>query len=84
MNRKLVEFQEKWNLTVTGLAKVLGIQTSRSSDFLSGKRKAFPEYLSLHIETLNKLEEGQCKELIKKRVEAVRSAEKTKGDVDDG
>lgn len=61
---------EKWDLSNADAARVLLINKSKVSEYLSGKR-AIPPYIAAHIETFNELSELKAKKMIKERVENV-------------
>ena len=59
---------DRWDLKATEGAKVLRIQKSHMSEYLSGLRP-IPPYISAHVETFNLLAQTKAVSLIKKRLE---------------
>jgi hypothetical protein len=63
----LQDFITRWDLLPTEAAKVLRIQRSKGSEYLTGVRK-LPPYIAAHIETFNQLSPAKARDLIKKRL----------------
>ncbi|GAB0154391.1 hypothetical protein [Marinobacterium sp. BA1] len=66
----LEDFIKRWNLLPVEAAKVLRIQKSKASEYLSEVRK-LPPYIEAHIETFNQLTPNKARELIAKRLGVV-------------
>jgi hypothetical protein len=58
---------DRWGLQASDGAKVLRIQKSKMSEYLSGSRKV-PDYIAAHVETFDNLADLKATRLIKKRV----------------
>ena len=68
-NETLQSWLDKWGLIPTEGAKVLRINKSKMSEYLSEKSdRQPPPYLLAHIETFNLLTLSEAKKLIKKRL----------------
>ncbi|WP_196161797.1 hypothetical protein [Reinekea sp. G2M2-21] len=67
-SNELQDWLNRWGLQPSDGAKVLQIQKSKMSEYLSGTRKV-PNYISAHIETLDNLADLKATRLIKKRLE---------------
>lgn len=68
MNKEeLKNWLDRWNLIPSDGAKVLKIQKSKMSEYLSGDRKV-PDYVSAHIDTFKYLSSTSAKKLIKERL----------------
>ncbi len=59
---------DAWGLTPTDGAKVLKIQKSKMSEYLSESR-TLPPYIASHVETFNELSKAKAHKLIKKRLQ---------------
>ncbi|MCG8313827.1 MAG: hypothetical protein MI976_11470 [Pseudomonadales bacterium] len=57
----------RWGLQDSDGAKVLRIQKSKMSEYLSGDRN-IPEYIAAHVETFDSLADSKATRLIKKRL----------------
>jgi len=70
MKRELLqEWLDKWGLKPIEGAKVLKIQRSKMSEFLSEKvDRELPDYVAAHIETFDLLAPSKAKKLIRKRL----------------
>lgn len=58
----------RWGLQDSDGAKVLRIQKSKMSEYLSGDQN-IPEYIAAHVETFDQLSDTKATRLIKKRRE---------------
>lgn len=59
----------KWRLTPTQGAKVLKIQKSKMSEYLSDTSdRLLPDYIAAHIETFEQLAESKAKKIIENRL----------------
>lgn len=58
----------KWELSDSDGAKVLKIQKSKMSEYLSESRP-LPPYIAAHVETFNELAKNKGHKLIKKRLQ---------------
>lgn len=59
----------KWGLTSTQGAKVLKIQKSKMSEYLSDTSdRVLPDYIAAHIETFDQLSESKAKKIIESRL----------------
>ena len=68
-NELLAQFLKRWRLSPTQGAKVLKIQKSKVSEYLSKTSdRVLPEYIAAHIETFNLLAESKVKKIIEKRL----------------
>jgi plasmid maintenance system antidote protein VapI len=68
MNKEeLQNWLDKWSLQPTDAAKVLRVNKSKMSEFLSGTRKV-PVYIAAHIETFDYLADSKAKKSIEKRL----------------
>jgi len=68
-NQVLESFIIKWELSPSQGAKVLRINKSKVSEYLSKKSdRTLPIYVEAHIETFNLLSEKTAKKLIEKRL----------------
>lgn len=66
---ELKSWLEKWSLSASDGAKVLKIQKSKMSEYLSkSDDRTLPIYIAAHIETFEQLAESKAKKLIKKRL----------------
>lgn len=65
--RDLQEWLDAWGLSATDGAKVLRIQKSKMSEYLSGAR-TLPPYVAAHVETFNELAKSKGQKLIQKRL----------------
>ncbi|MGR5287170.1 hypothetical protein ACP3V5_17770 [Vibrio maritimus] len=63
----LKAFLDTWELSDSEGAKVLRIQKSKMSEYLSGSR-TLPPYVAAHVETFNELAKTKGQKLIKKRL----------------
>lgn len=63
----LAAWLSRWALKPVDGAKVLCIQKSKMSEYLSGEREV-PVYVAAHIETFDQLAEGKATKLIQKRL----------------
>lgn len=66
----LQDFIKRWDLLPVEAAKVLRIQRSKVSEYLSEVRK-LPPYIEAHIETFNQLTPAKAHKLIAKRLASV-------------
>ena len=57
----------RWSLKSIDGAKVLRIDKSKMSEYLSGKRN-IPRYIAAHVETFDKLADEKATQLIKERL----------------
>lgn len=57
----------RWGLQDSDGAKVLRIQKSKMSEYLSGARKV-PDYIAAHVETFDQLADTKATKLIKERL----------------
>ena len=57
----------RWGLQDSDGAKVLRIQKSKMSEYLSGSRKV-PDYIAAHVETFDHLTDTKATKLIKERL----------------
>lgn len=64
---QLQAWLSRWALKPIDGAKVLCIQKSKMSEYLSGDRKV-PAYVSAHIETFDNLAETKATKIIHKRL----------------
>jgi predicted transcriptional regulator len=64
---EMKDWLDRWNLIPSDGAKVLKIQKSKMSEYLSGDRKV-PVYVAAHIETFDCLDKSKAKKLINKRL----------------
>ncbi|MBF4374396.1 hypothetical protein EAY46_15110 [Vibrio anguillarum] len=60
---------DAWELSPTDGSKVLKIQKSKMSEYLSGARPNVPPYILAHVETFNELSKIKAQKLIKKRLQ---------------
>ncbi len=68
-NELLAAWLARWNLKLSEGAKVLKIQKSKVSEYLSEKSdRTLPDYVAAHIETFNLLAESKAKKIIKERL----------------
>lgn len=68
-NELLAQFLKRWSLSPTQGAKVLKIQKSKVSEYLSEKSdRVLPDYICAHIETFNLLAKSKAKKIIEKRL----------------
>lgn len=67
---ELAEWLARWALKPTDGARVLCIQKSKMSEYLSGER-AVPPYVAAHIETFDQLAENKATKVIQKRLAIV-------------
>ena len=58
---------DAWELSPTDGAKVLKIQKSKMSEYLSESR-TLPPYIAAHVETFNELSKSKGQKIIKKRL----------------
>ena len=58
---------DAWELSSTDGAKVLKIQKSKMSEYLSETRP-LPPYIAAHVETFNELAKAKGRKLINKRL----------------
>lgn len=59
----------KWGLSPTQGAKVLKIQKSKMSEYLSEtSNRVLPDYIAAHIETFNQLAESKARKIIENRL----------------
>ncbi|EPT9268175.1 TPA: hypothetical protein ACGUPI_004348 [Vibrio vulnificus] len=58
---------DAWELSPTDGAKVLKIQKSKMSEYLSEARP-LPPYIAAHVETFNELAKSKGQKLIQKRL----------------
>lgn len=58
---------DKWDLQPVEAAKILLINKSKMSEYLSGVRKV-PVYIAAHAETFDLLAHSKAKKLIEKRL----------------
>ena len=65
---ELQAWLSRWALQPVGGAKVLRIQKSKMSEYLSGGRSV-PDYIAAHIETFDQLAEAKATKIIQKRLE---------------
>lgn len=65
----LQDWLNKWGLTPSQGAKVLKIQKSRVSEWLSDTcERTLPPYVAAHIETFDQLTETKARKIIEKRL----------------
>lgn len=65
----LQSWLNKWGLTPTQGAKVLKIQKSKMSEYLSDtSNRVLPDYIAAHIETFNQLAESKARKIIENRL----------------
>ena len=65
----LQEWLDKWGLSPTQGAKVLKINKSKVSEYLSETSdRTLPTYVDVHIETFDLLAKSKAKKLIEKRL----------------
>lgn len=64
---ELAAWLARWALKPVDGAKVLCIQKSKMSEYLSGERTV-PVYVAAHIETFDQLAENKATKLIQKRL----------------
>lgn len=65
----LQDWLNKWGLTPSQGAKVLMIQKSRISEWLSENcERTLPPYIAAHIETFDHLAESKAKKIIENRL----------------
>jgi hypothetical protein len=65
----LQSWLNKWGLTLTQGAKVLKIQKSKMSEYLSETSdRVLPDYIAAHIETFNLLAETKARKIIENRL----------------
>lgn len=65
----LNDWLTKWGLTPIQGARVLKIQKSKMSEFLSLKSdRLLPSYIAAHIETFNQLNDMEGKKIIEERL----------------
>lgn len=64
---ELQSWLSRWALKPTDGAKVLCIQKSKMSEYLSGERTV-PVYVAAHIETFDQLADSKATKIIKKRL----------------
>ena len=57
----------RWGLQDSDGAKVLRIQKSKMSEYLSGDRQV-PDYIAAHVETFDHLADTKATKLIKERL----------------
>lgn len=57
----------RWGLQDSDGAKVLRIQKSKMSEYLSGDRKV-PDYIAAHVETFDQLADTKATTIIKERL----------------
>ena len=68
-NELLQQWLEHWNLKPIDGAKVLKIQKSKMSEYLSLKsNRNLPDYIAAHIETFNLLSPSEAQKIIQKRL----------------
>ena len=68
-NDILKQWLDKWELIPSDGAKVLKINKSKVSEYLSDKSdRTLPDYVAAHIETFDLLAPTKAKDLIKKRL----------------
>lgn len=65
---ELQAWLSRWALKPIDGAKVLRIQKSKMSEYLSGQRKV-PEYVAAHTETFDELADTKATKIINKRLE---------------
>lgn len=58
----------RWGLQDSDGAKVLRVQKSKMSEYLSGNRK-IPPYIAAHVETFDQLTDTKATKLIKERLD---------------
>lgn len=59
---------DTWGLSPTDGAKVLKIQKSKMSEYLSESRP-LPPYIAAHVETFNELSKSKAQKIIKSRLQ---------------
>ena len=67
---ELQAWLSRWSLQAIDGAKVLRIDKSKMSEYLSGKRNV-PRYIAAHVETFDKLSDEKATKLIKQRLAKV-------------
>ncbi|MCF6443085.1 hypothetical protein L1077_27030 [Pseudoalteromonas luteoviolacea] len=68
-NELLAQWLERWNLKPSDGAKVLKIQKSKVSEYLSETSdRTLPDYVAAHIETFNLLAKFKAQKLIEERL----------------
>lgn len=67
LKEDLAAWLARWALKPVDGAKVLCIQKSKMSEYLSGEREV-PAYVAAHIETFDQLAEAKATKLIQKRL----------------
>ena len=65
---ELQSWLDKWGLLPSDAAKVLRVNKSKMSEYLSGTRK-LPVYIAAHIETFDYLADSKAKKIIEKRLD---------------
>jgi hypothetical protein len=68
IKEELQAWLDRWDLKPVDGAKVLKINKSKMSEFLSGARPKVPDYIAAHVETFDLLSESKAIFLIKKRL----------------
>jgi predicted transcriptional regulator len=69
-NNILQQWLDKWDLIPSDGAKVLKINKSKVSEYLSDKSdRTLPDYVAAHIETFDLLAKTKAKNLIKQRLQ---------------
>jgi hypothetical protein len=65
----LQDWLKKWDLSPSQGAKILMIQKSRISEWLSDTcDRTLPPYIAAHIETFNELAESKARKIIQNRL----------------
>ncbi len=67
-SKELKAWLLRWGLQDSSGAKVLRIQKSKMSEYLSSDRK-IPEYIAAHVETFDHLTDTNATKIIKKSLE---------------
>ena len=71
-SKLLQNWLTKWGLTPAQGAKVLKIQKSKMSEYLSeASDRELPEYIAAHIETFDQLTERKAKKIIENRLKNI-------------
>jgi predicted XRE-type DNA-binding protein len=70
-DEQLHNWLKKWGLTSSQGAKVLRIQKSKMSEYLSETSdRVLPSYIQAHIETFDQLSEVKARKIIENRIKS--------------